>query len=57
MAKMMDMTSSLSDPEKIRARVVHQLVTKQHRQSGIIHRTNEVLATEQDVVDGTSCMS
>jgi hypothetical protein len=54
MAKMMDMTSSLSDLGKdIRARVVHQLVTKQHRQSGVIHRRNEVLATEQDVVDGT----
>jgi hypothetical protein len=36
----------------IRARVVHQLVTKQHRQSGVIHRTNEV-PYRTDVVDGT----
>jgi hypothetical protein len=36
----------------IRARVVHQLVTKQHRQF-IIHRTNEVLLLQNNVVDGT----
>jgi hypothetical protein len=36
----------------IRARVVHQLVTKQHRQSGVIHRRNEV-PYRTDVVDGT----
>jgi hypothetical protein len=54
LAKMMDMTSTLSDLSKeVRARVSHQLMTRQHRQAGTIYRSNEIFATEQDIVDGT----
>jgi hypothetical protein len=47
-------TSTLSDLSKeVRARVSHQLMTRQHRQAGTIYRSNEIFATEQDIVDGT----
>jgi hypothetical protein len=54
MAKLMDMTSSLSDlGEDIRRHTHERLASRQHREAGLIQRTNELFATEQDVIDGT----
>lgn len=52
--KLLDMTSTLTDAgDDVRTRSVLKLVSRQRREAGVVHRSGELYATEQDVVDGT----
>lgn len=53
MAKLMDLTSGLTTLEDDHARAAMQMVSRQPRKLGRVHRASEIFANEQDVLDGS----